>query len=229
MTNQTRNDHPHDDLERRSPLGVLLHSPVRDSSEKSETWQTAAFNLAEKALRKALAGDDAAVRRLISRMADLEFDELMGRWPQLVAADQILSGVLEQGVEEFEEEKDLYEAAYFEEDDELIAELEEEEPRVSVATGIYRAAYGADPVAFATLRASILDVLSDPWRQRRGGVHNDGLQRVADRLPEGARARDLPRERSENELAGVIRAHLVLAARMVEEFRAPLNSTYDSK
>lgn len=228
MTNQNRNDHPHDDLERRSPLGALLHSPVRDSSEKSKTWQTAAFNLAEKALRKALAGDDAAVRRLISRMADLEFDELTVSWPQLVAADQILSGVLEQGVEEFEEEIDLYEAAYFDEDDILIAELEEE-PRVSVATGIYRAAYGADPVAFATLRASILDVLSDPWRQRRGGVHNDGLQRVADRLPEGTRARDLPRERIENELAGVIRAHLVLAARMVEEFRAPLNSTYDSK
>ncbi|MFC4754404.1 hypothetical protein [Dietzia aurantiaca] len=43
------------------------------------------------------------------------------------------------------------------------------------------------------------------------------MSRVVARLPEGTRARDLPREITENDRVAVIRAHLDLATRLVEE------------
>lgn len=216
MAPQDRFDH-RDDLEGRSPFGISPQDPRRELAVKSKTWQDAAFNLADKALRKLLARDDAGAWRLIDRLAALDFDEFEGEWPQLLAADQLVFNVLAQQVEAV----DAHDGRVVEAEYDGDFEAAEDEPPVAVSTGILKAAVGADPGAAASLRASIGELLSTPWEWGLGGAQIRRLEWAADKLPEGTRARDISREMSRDELATMIRAHLDLAMRMAEEFYQP--------
>lgn len=207
------------EIARRNPYGIHPEAKTGALAPMSQAWQDAAFNLTHKAFERVLNGDDAAADRLIAKAAALGFDEHEQEWPQLLAADQMVFNVLADHAErwrDFQDYLDEVTAARF---DGTVDE-DEDEPPVPLGTGISTAVVGADPGAIASLRGSIEELVSEASRWEIEPIQVSMLTRVAEKLPEATRARDLPRETTELGRAAVIRAHLDLAKRLLEEFES---------
>lgn len=228
MLPQERIDAIRADLARKSAYGIHPEAKTAALAPMSQAWQAAAFNLMEKALVRHLRGDDAAADRLVATAAALEFDEHEEEWPQLLAADQAVFNALADQVEVWKEYSwylhDLA-AARFDGDD--VDSADDEEAPIPLEEGIVDAANGADPGAVATLRGSIEEILSEAWRWELDASQQSVLGAVAAGLHEGVRARDLPRETTDESRVAVIRAHLDLAKRLVEEFNTYLHRADD--